>query len=362
MQPHAGSANGKLVRVKSLSLAVLGVTAAIALPASAATATRLDYARSASAVRCPDEVALRRLVALRLGYDAFFPVASQTIAAEIVDEGSHLHARVRLIDDRGIIRGTRHLYSNGRDCAELGASLALAISIVLDPLAVALGPAPVVAAPEAPQAKPVPPRTTSFAPEPTALATDPAPIARALPPDRAVVPTVTPSASRAIVDRAYAGAGAALVLGALPQASPSAFLRLGVQGQHWSVAVDGRGSLSTQSSAQAVGYLQATLLTASLATCWRSGPLSVCALGIAGSSAAMGRTARGATPTYHGFYAAAGLRTELSQELRAPVRWLASVEFTRSLTPTAYQLGGEEIWRLPDWGGLLAFGALVDFL
>ena len=104
-------------------------------------ATRLEYARSERAASCPDRMALKAAVSKRLGYDPFFPAARQTIVVEIIDVDGELRAQMRLVDDDGMIVGSRELREQAGQCDELVASLALAISIALDPSA-ALGEEP----------------------------------------------------------------------------------------------------------------------------------------------------------------------------------------------------------------------------
>ncbi|MEO7035262.1 MAG: hypothetical protein ABI548_15175 [Polyangiaceae bacterium] len=121
----------------TLCIGLLWASRAGAAPGDA---TRLEYARSDRAGRCPDEVALKSAVAQRLGYDPFFHAARQTIVVQITDVDSGLRAQMRLIDEQGIIRGSRELNDRLEHCDELVASLALAISIALDPSAALGGP------------------------------------------------------------------------------------------------------------------------------------------------------------------------------------------------------------------------------
>src|SRR6185295_17631976 len=65
----------------------------------------------------------------------FFPAARQAVVVEITSVDDGLHAELRLLDENGIIRGSRQLHERPGHCDELVASLALAISIALDPAA-----------------------------------------------------------------------------------------------------------------------------------------------------------------------------------------------------------------------------------
>lgn len=62
---------------------VLVASLGIAREASASPSARLLYVRNVGAEGCPDESALRKSVAARLGYDPFFPWATTTVLATI---------------------------------------------------------------------------------------------------------------------------------------------------------------------------------------------------------------------------------------------------------------------------------------
>jgi len=121
------------------ALAVVCVSrASFAFPTS-----RLTYARGSGAEACPDETAVRQAVAARLGYDPFFPSAEKTIVARIVRTKDELRATVELVDEHGLMRGVRELKASAGQCGELVATMALAISIAIDPTNPAiLGAAP----------------------------------------------------------------------------------------------------------------------------------------------------------------------------------------------------------------------------
>jgi hypothetical protein len=103
------------------------VVLALAYDAGASASSRLVYARADSAARCPDEQGLRAAVASRLGYDPFFPWAQQTISIDVTESSGKLLARLKLVDRDGIARGERELTAPMEDCAELIASLSIAI-------------------------------------------------------------------------------------------------------------------------------------------------------------------------------------------------------------------------------------------
>jgi hypothetical protein len=148
--------------------AVLVVPLVMSLTAGSANATpsaRLAYARAAEADACPDEAALRSAVAGRFGYDPFFAWAKQTVIVQVWREQLRYRSRVQVVDERGLMRGSRELSGDDESCATLFQTTALAISIALDasakiegaaavdpPKADPPSPPPVVAPPAPPEA------------------------------------------------------------------------------------------------------------------------------------------------------------------------------------------------------------------
>jgi hypothetical protein len=150
------------------------ITAAVllsALQARANPSARLIYVRGPGAGECPDEDVVRKSVATRLGYDPFFLSAPTTIFVEVSHDTDRFAAVVRLIDNQGVERGVRRLESHSRDCRDLVGTLALTISLVVDPLSLAVAPsAPeAAAAPPAPAPAPAPAAAPAPAPAPPPL-------------------------------------------------------------------------------------------------------------------------------------------------------------------------------------------------
>jgi hypothetical protein len=106
----------------------------VARGASAANTARLVYLQGAGTDQCPTEADLRDAVAARLGYDPFTPFSLDTLFTEIEKDGPKLVARVKLVTQGNQIRGARTLTTTG-PCSDLVASLALTISIAIDPMA-----------------------------------------------------------------------------------------------------------------------------------------------------------------------------------------------------------------------------------
>lgn len=190
--------------------------------AYASPSAKLVYVRGASAERCPGEPELRKAVAVRLGYDPFFPTANKTVIADVVRTDAGFRAKVRIIRDDGVVRGERELATTGADCGELVAALALAISIALDDLD------------ERPPVTPAEPPTTELAVEPLPPATA-AERPATVPAPASATPPLRPSLRVSL--------GPALSTGTAPAAAAGASLAAGVRLRRASLRVDGRAEL-----------------------------------------------------------------------------------------------------------------------
>src|SRR5580692_9213993 len=112
-----------------VSLVSLASLTAFARTAGATPSARLVYSRAQSASSCPDEPALRKAVAARIGYDPFFGWAKKTVVVRMVPaDGPGYVASVDLVDDEGYEHGARQIRTEGK-CAELRDPVALAIAI-----------------------------------------------------------------------------------------------------------------------------------------------------------------------------------------------------------------------------------------
>ena len=120
-------------RVRMMALVSAHWACLAPVHAMAGQSARLVYSRTAEASRCADEKELRQAVARRLGYDPFVAVSMNTIVAELRGDGEGLRARVYVIHDGNSAGGTRELTAPTRNCTELIAAVALAMSIAVDP-------------------------------------------------------------------------------------------------------------------------------------------------------------------------------------------------------------------------------------
>lgn len=212
------------MRRSRLPLAVVLAALAIAPDVHASPSARLAYARSLDAASCPDEPALRKAVAARFGYDPFFPWAKQTVIVQVWRDGARYVARVQILDEQGLMRGTRELSSDEANCSELFDATALTIAIALDASA-AVAPAPPPPPPQPPPAPP-PPVEVSL------------PLARPVPPPDAV------PVARSAQPRYDVGADAFAAAGFAPNAAVGLGAFIAARSQALSVEVQLRGDFS----------------------------------------------------------------------------------------------------------------------
>lgn len=204
------------------------------LRAHANPSARLVYVRAAGASECPNEEVVRRSVAARLGYDPFFLSAPTTIFVEVSRNGERFDAAVKLVDSQGVERGTRHLESN-RDCANLVATLALTISLVVDSVSLAVAPnPPAVVAPDpaavvAPAAPAAPPASPPASPPP---------------PEAPLLPTGRPSRNAPF----FAGVTVLGTLGSALAPTAGAALFGGTRRGWASIRIEARGDLPATAS------------------------------------------------------------------------------------------------------------------
>jgi hypothetical protein len=217
--------------------------------AEASPSAKLVYVRGAGAEVCPPEADLRQAVAVRLGYDPFFPAASKTVVAQISRVPKGFRGRVQIVGDDGNVRGERDIATTGDDCGELTSAIALAVSIALDDLDEPSPSGP--PDPPAPAAEPIPPAATP-SPEPARAqpregqpTTKPSPTATRMELTGSVGPTISIGTAPVVL-----GAGVALGL-----QFPRVAARLDVRAEHtFSQEMATGGQVSTD-VALAIGSL-----------------------------------------------------------------------------------------------------------
>jgi len=330
----------------------LALFALLAAPSAlAGLSARLVYLRSGTAETCPDQAALKKAVARRLGYDPFLFAARYTIVAEVSGNGNELRARARLLDESGIVLGSRELLGKGTDCAELLASLALAISLTLDPMAPAtdLGPEP----PEEPDiakdaAKPDPAETVAT-PE---SKREPAPERRA--------PVKKPMQA-AMSTSLRLQAGVLGSVGWVPALSPGAEFGLALRYRSWSLGLDAV-AIASQTQASNDGLsARVSVAYAALSPCFWVSAVGVCAHGTLGRYAGQGQGVE-ATHAGNHVHGAAGARIQALLPLGA--RWSLGIhaDGVRILTRPQFLVAGQEVFRPAPWAANMGAFACIQLL
>ena len=337
------------------------------LQAHANPSARLVYVRGAGASECPNEDAVRRSVAARLGYDPFFLSAPTTIFVEVSRDGERFDAVVKLVDSQGVERGARHLESNGRDCANLVGTLALTISLVVDSesLAVAPNPPESVVTPAPPVAPPASPSASVAPPaSPSASAAPPAsPPASAAPPASAPASPVPPPDARPPpagppgTAPFFAGVTVLGTLGSALAPTAGAALFGGTRRGWASIRIEARGDLPASSSAPPAARSWA--LFGSVLPCGHlHGAFACAAMGVewihASGDARSPRRAETLVPVAGG---------RLGVELAATDRlaFAAHAELLAPLQRPRIEIDGATVQRFPVVAGDVGLSALECF-
>ncbi|HMI83035.1 MAG TPA: hypothetical protein VK550_03020 [Polyangiaceae bacterium] len=340
------------VRLKTVVLAVV-----LGAPhtARASAASRLVYSRTPGAARCPDERGFRAAVAERLGYDPFFPWAEQTVSVDLFEEKGSLRAKLALIDRDGIVRGTRELKGATRDCEELLASLALATSITLDPMAVQSGGAAPTAVHRASDdsAASVPPPSSSSPLAAPAVVNEQAPTVDRAPAEQAR--TDGPGQTIASLH-----GGPVLAFGETPNASVGGRIGGQLRRGPWALAGELRGDLPTSTSSGPGGNAHVGVLGAAVLPCIIEGVWAACGIVYVGSMQTRGSGVEVPLATSL-FFAAAGARAELSIPVVRSVDLRVHVDGMKTLTLSHLYLREREVWQTPPFWAAFGISAAISF-
>ncbi|MBL8950566.1 MAG: hypothetical protein JNK82_07315, partial [Myxococcaceae bacterium] len=103
---------------------------------------RLDSRREPLAESCPDEQAVQRAVAERLGSSPFSSDATRTVSLRWRFASGVYSSELMVTNEAGVTVGSKKLTSSAADCSELASSTALALSLILDPLSLTRPPPP----------------------------------------------------------------------------------------------------------------------------------------------------------------------------------------------------------------------------
>ena len=324
---------------------VVGATLAISSHAEASQTARLVYVRGEGADTCPDEAALKQSVAARLGYDPFRPFVQPTLFAEVHREKGRFVGSLKMVDGAGIERGARRFDASGDDCAELTATMALSMSIAIDPRS-ALRPPPATPAP-------VPDSTEAPSLDKPTDAPAEAPIKAPAP------ETPTPPPPAGSKSRLGVGIGLHGTVGLGPVATAGAHISGEVSWSSVSVGLELRADLPASSSLERGGVVKTWLIGAAVVPCWRVAWFSGCAVGLVGRlQASSVDVARETRETFA--FAAAGLRLAADFPVGEALAVRFGADLLGTITPFVLDVDGQRVYDSSVVSGL-ASATLVKF-
>jgi hypothetical protein len=311
--------------------------------------SRLAYARGNGAEACPEESTIRQAVAARLGYDPFFPAADKTIVARILRHREELRATVELVDDRGMVRGVREFKAPVGQCDELVATMALAISIAIDPTNPGiLGDAP-KARPEAARVNPA--SLDKPAPPP---ASD-----RPVTPERSPEAEVTQKPTEPLNTELRFGAAVVGALGTAPAATAGLGLSAGVRRGFWSINLEGHDELPASADV-GLGQVRTSRWAGGIAPCLHVARVLVCVPTWLGSLRADG-VGFATSRTAYAFYAASGLRLGMEVPVTARLTFRPELDVLATLSPVDLQVDAVTRWAAPRFAAMLRAVLVVHF-
>ncbi len=333
-----------LRRFVSLAAALSALLFTVATRAT--PTSRLVYSRTAEADSCPDEQALRRAVASRVGYDPFFPYATRTIVVSVTRRDRAFVASVDLVDEGGLSHGARELRAEG-NCTELLDAAALAIAIAIDPQSLTRTTAPAPPPPaEAPVVAPPPDLPPPQLPTPA-----PEPVRTTPPPGTTPASPATPEVSLGPVVSAGISPGPLAFGFAVGGALRLRSLSLGLEGR-----IDAPGSKSVARE----GTVSSWLLVASLVPCLHLGIWSGCAVAQGGSMQAAGPGVPGTHSESTPWWAAGG-RLGVELPIGGGLRIRFHGDLLGDLSPVTLHLADGLTWTAPPLAGSVGADLVFHF-
>jgi len=323
---------GPFPSILALSLALAGVGLAGERPDA-----KLTYVRKGPATICPDEPLMRQLVAAKLGYDPFRDDAARAIAVTITRDGKGFRAVLELRDDAGKVVGTRALTSTSSDCNELAASIALALTIAIDPL----GGAPSMSTSG----------SASIEPPPSAPPPAPIPIATS-------APAVSSAPPRPLWP--FAAVGGLAALGAAPELTFGLSTTFGLRAERYSFAIEGRVDAEAGKRGPNGGDVRSSIIAGSIVPCLHHEVLMACGIAAYGSLRGIGGGIAGARDDRTPWFAL-GARIGLEGTIVGPVALRAHVDGLALLTRTTLRVQGADAWTTPPFSVLLGLGVVAHF-
>ena len=331
----------------ALQLAVfaLGITrGAAAFPTS-----RLVYARGPGAEGCPDQDAVRKAVASRLGYDPFFPSSDKTIVARILRDSDHLRGEVELVDEHGAQLGLREFSADANKCDDLVRAMALSISIAIDPKSAetyAQGP------PDEP-----PSAEDSATPKPA----EPAPPSPPPHPEAHAAPKAVPHAAPPTTQHDLvwsAGVGAMVMFGAAPKSTLGGLGFASARTGAWSLALEGQADLPVQDVQRNVKF-RTSSYALSAVPCVHFGAAFACELTALGWINATGT--EGAANSGTGWLFSVGARLGAELTLTRSFGLVAEADLLASPWRVQLKANQEPLWETQTVSEGLGLAAAFHF-
>lgn len=331
----------RIALAAAVGLAIFTVgEAALATPSA-----RLVYSRGPGAESCPDEAALRKAVASRVGYDPFFAWAEKTIVASLLRaEPKGFVARVHLVDSAGVEHGSRELRSD-QTCADLLDAAALAIAIAIDPLL--LVPVPQKQAP-------TPEATPAATPQPWVDAPPRARLPAPLREEPAPRPATVFSVSAGVVES----------VGVAPKLAAGLSLGGDVRWRDVSLALEARiDAPAGRSIEKPVGLTPTTVSTwvllATVAPCGHLRALEMCGLAQLGSlQASTNASGEGSGASA---WIAIGGRVGVNQRISGGTTLRLRTDVLANLNPVSIAINGLPVWTAPRAAASYGFDVVVPF-
>jgi hypothetical protein len=312
---------------------------------------RLAYDRGEGATSCPDAQAFADGVAGRLGYEPFDAGADGLVRVTVGRRERALEARIEMVDANGKTKAERLFTSRRSDCAELAATMELAIAIALDPFH-ATAPERAAAA----DSNPTPPPPASSPPPMVLPRPAPEPDARSA---AAAVPAAAPRSPGPTPLAWEVGFAAVGGTGSEPVGDLGAEVRVAARRRDLSLAIEGRADLPASVPLQ-VGQVSTSLLVASLVPCahWRI--LAACGLVTAGVLRAAGHGLVDERQVSDPWLA---LGARVAVEIRVTSRLFATAhaDVATPLIETELKVGGDGVWTPPPVSFLGGLGLAVAF-
>ncbi|HWZ92889.1 MAG TPA: hypothetical protein VNW92_28685, partial [Polyangiaceae bacterium] len=271
-----------------------------------------------------------------------------------------LRAQMHLVNDQGMIVGSRELRERPEHCDELVASLALAISIALDPSAAPNtsddSAAPPPKEPEPAQPEDSPPAHVNAQPVAPEV---PAPAAKVPPPKRKPKSPLRAAPRDGQIPIALRAGGFA-AFGAAP--APAFGFRIGASAS-WGwvrLLAEFADQLPASKTVEHVGGARASQLSATFGPCAAHQMVAACALLNIGSLHVQGTEILDAA-SEHLLNVTLGLRFEYTPTLFGRLRLLTTLDIDKSLTPITLRVHDQSVWETPVVWPVLGLGLSWQF-